>query len=76
MTEMRMAKTTVLFVDAVNGGTARLLPKEGTAFDFPLRFLPEGIREGACIKFTAALQDNKERRSKTDDLLLSLENKE
>lgn len=76
MTEKRMTKTTVLFVDAVNGGTARLLPKEGTAFDFPLKLLPEGIREGVCIKFTADLQDNKERRNKTDALLLGLENKE
>ncbi len=75
MTERQKTRSSLLFVDAINGGTARLLPKDGAAFEFPLRLLPEGIREGEIIKLTAAAQDNKERLGKTESLLLSLENK-
>lgn len=75
MTERQKTRSSLLFVDAINDDTARLLQKDGAAFEFPLRLLPEGIREGEVIKLTAAAQDNKERLGKTESLLLSLGNK-
>jgi hypothetical protein len=48
------ARTTDLFVDAVEDGRARLILGE-EAFTVPAALLPEGAREGSWIRLTAGL---------------------
>ncbi len=49
------AKRVLLFVDAVEAGTARLLPENGLAFELPSALLPDGTREGCRVELTAKL---------------------
>ena len=69
MKERQKTKSSILFIDAVSGGIARLLPEEGAAFVFPLRLRPAGVRGGESIRLTASLYEEKGRREKTDALL-------
>jgi hypothetical protein len=58
-------RTTVVFVDAIEGGRARLLLGE-TAFELPLALLPDEAREGCWLDLTATIvpapTDPEERR--------------
>jgi hypothetical protein len=45
----------LLFVDAVEGETARLLLQEGPAFEVPARLLPAGAVEGSWVRISLAL---------------------
>jgi len=47
-------RSSVLYVDAIEGGRARLLLDE-EAFSVPVRVLPEGAREGTWIKLSAGV---------------------
>jgi hypothetical protein len=45
----------LLFVDAVEAGTARLVLSDGVAFSIPARLLPPGAKEGSWLEFSLAL---------------------
>ncbi len=45
----------LLFVDAVEGETARLVLSGGQAFSVPLRLLPPGAKEGTWLHASFAL---------------------
>jgi hypothetical protein len=59
------ARTTAVFVDAIESGRARLLLGE-TAFELPVALLPDGVREGCWLELTATIvpppSDPNERR--------------
>lgn len=46
-------KKTLLFVDAISSGIARLLTDDEEAFEIPANLLPDGIREGCRVYLTA-----------------------
>ncbi len=45
----------LLFVDAVEGETARLVLAGGAAFSIPARLLPAGAKEGSWLQASFAL---------------------
>ena len=47
----------LLFVDAVEADTARLVATGGVAFTVPLRLLPPGAKEGSWLRASFALAD-------------------
>ena len=62
-------KKSLLFIDAVAEGTARLLPEDGPAFEFPAALLPAGAREGCQVEITAVLRCENNCREEIDSLL-------
>lgn len=66
---MRDVKKSLLFIDAVAEGTARLLPEDGPAFEFPAALLPDGAREGCMVEITAVLRRENSDREEIDSLL-------
>ena len=62
-------KRVLLFVDAVEAGTARLLPENGLAFELPAALLPDGAREGCRVELTAKLCGGDADRDEIDSLL-------
>ncbi len=45
----------LLFVDAIEADTARLVMSGGTAFSMPVRLLPPGVKEGSWLRASFAL---------------------
>lgn len=45
----------LLFVDAIEGDTARLVITGGAAFSIPARLLPTGAKEGSWLRASFAL---------------------
>jgi hypothetical protein len=68
---MSTTTTTLAFVDAVDGGTARLLVGE-TGLSVPLQLLPPGIAEGSWVELvvrhaSAPPNDTADRRHRLAD---------
>ncbi|HVY36567.1 MAG TPA: hypothetical protein VHM31_01490 [Polyangia bacterium] len=47
----------LLFVDAVEADTARLVAAGGVAFTLPVRWLPPGAKEGSWLRASFVLAD-------------------
>ncbi|HSS38040.1 MAG TPA: hypothetical protein VLT58_04665 [Polyangia bacterium] len=47
----------LLFVDAVEAQTARLVGADGVAFTVPVRLLPGAVKEGSWLRATFVLTD-------------------
>ncbi len=52
---MTRPTTPLLFVDAIEGETARLVLSGGAAFSIPARLLPAGAKEGSWLQASFAL---------------------
>ncbi|MFL5305281.1 MAG: hypothetical protein ACJ8F1_08710 [Polyangia bacterium] len=49
--------SSLLFVDAIESGTARLVGSGGAAFTVPARLLPAGAKEGSWLRAAFVLTD-------------------
>lgn len=47
----------LLFLDAIEAQTARLVDADGVAFTVPSRLLPAGAKEGSWLRATLVLTD-------------------
>jgi hypothetical protein len=52
-----MDPASLLFVDAIEAGIARLVPSGGAAFTVPSRLLPAGAKEGSWLRGAFVLTD-------------------
>lgn len=52
---MSKTESPLLFVDAIEGDTARILVSGGTAFSIPVRLLPAGAKEGTWLRASFAI---------------------
>lgn len=59
---MRGAKKFGIFIDAIENGTARIMPDVGPVFEIPAQLLPDSAEEGS--EYILELRPKEDRRMK------------